>query len=504
MKNEKLFRAVGQIDDDLIESAAIEKRQKEKPVYKKSAFRKIVALVACLSLVIGLAFSIPKFLNLKEGSNLVFAPGTAEPVDPDELLPPLVQEEQGICINSIDKLNYYAAVRLIAETPKPVQQSMTSASYGIILLANGSDTDKKEQPPEPETTAPEETEGPPVMSNSSAPTESWENIYYYELEPDQPFSFHKVSMFQIELTDENGFLASQLGLGVVDVVISEDCIWGDSLITFRNGERFFSCLHNGWRLDQESGASQWEFSTHKYVDGFFIVKNFEQENHAFYIDMNAEGQAVAFYCQGTQNGGYHADQNVKVVSSTVITTEGRSVTIAELEEYFNTKTTGPSVGYPLPAERVWDWYHPADREKDPYFSIRVDSLGDALIESRAEDGEIYVDGEHLLGAPGESCMSFYLGDITGDGKYELCFGIATGSGIVDRNIAIFDYETRECIFTLSDRTAHDYFLFVRNGVLCVMETEYMQQEMVRTGMLIYDGEAIAVAWDEVPNAARDD
>lgn len=501
MKNEKLFRAVGQIDDDLIESATIEKRQKEKPVYKKAVFRRAVALVACLALVLGLGFSIPRLFDHKEGSNFVSAPDV---VNPDELLPPSVQDDRRVCINSIDKLNYYAAVCTITETPMLVQQSMTEETYGIMLLSNGSDTDKKEQPPEPETTAPEETEGPPITPNSSAPAESWEDIYYYELEPDQPFGFHKVSMFQIELTDENGFLASRLGLGVVDVVISEDCIWGDSLITFRNGNKFFSCLHNGWHLDQESGESHWEFSTHKYVEGFFIVKNFEQENHAFYVDMNPEGQVIAFYCQGTQNGGYHADQNVKVVSSTVINTEGRSVTIAELEEYFNTKPADPLEGYPLPDKRVWDWYHPDDREKNPFFSIKEESLGNALIECRMEDAEIYVDGEHLLGAPGEGCVSFYLADITGDGKYELCFGVATGSGAVDQRIAIFDYETRECIFSLSDRMSHDYFLFVRNGVLRVMETEYMLQETTRTGTLIYDGEAITVAWDEVPNATRDD
>ena len=153
MKNEKLFRAVGQIDDDLIESATIEKRQKEKPVYKKAVFRRVVALGACLALVLGLGFSIPRLFDHKEGSNFVSAP---DGVNPDELLPPSVQDDRRVCINSIDKLNYYAAVCTITETPMLVQQSMTEETYGIMLLSNGSDTDKKEQPPEPETTAPED------------------------------------------------------------------------------------------------------------------------------------------------------------------------------------------------------------------------------------------------------------------------------------------------------------------------------------------------------------
>lgn len=169
----------------------------------------------------------------------------------------------------------------------------------------------------------------------------------------------------------------------------------------------------------------------------------------------------------------------------------------------NTDSTEPLVGYPLPDKRVWDWHHPDDSEKNPYFSISVDNLGGALIEQREDDAEIYVNGERLLGGPGNGCTSFYLADITGDGKYELCFGMSTGSGIVDCNIVVFDYETKECIFSLSDRTYHDYFLFVRNGVLCVMETEYMQREPIRTGMLINDGAGISVAWDSKVDASYD-
>ena len=202
-------------------------------------------------------------------------------------------------------------------------------------MANGAGQDKEETPPTPDTTGPDVTEGPSVTPENPSDTDSDEDIYYYELDPNEPFFVNKVSMFQIELTDENGFLASKLGLGLVDVVITEECIWGDSLITFRNVDKFFSCLSNGWSLNGETGGWMWDFSTHKYVEGFNIVKNFGQENYGFYIDMDAEGQAFAFECRGAQNGGYRADQNVNVVSSTSISNQGSSYTIAELEDYFN-------------------------------------------------------------------------------------------------------------------------------------------------------------------------
>lgn len=145
--------------------------------------------------------------------------------------------------------------------------------------------------------------------------------------------------------------------------------------------------------------------------------------------------------------------------------------------------------------RIWDRRSPLDAESNPHFSVNIPELNYALIENR-DDSKIYVDGEYLLGGPGNGCESFYLADITGDGKPELCFGMNAGSGIIDYNIVVFDYESRECIFSLSDRMRHDYFLFEGNGKLCVTETDFMTSDVTRTGMLIYDGAEISVLWGE--------
>ena len=65
---------------------------------------------------------------------------------------------------------------------------------------------------------------------------------------------------------------------------------------------------------------------------------------AFYIHIDAEGQTIAFNCHGFLNGDDRADQDVKVVSSTVISTESSSFTVAELEEYFNAGKLPENIG----------------------------------------------------------------------------------------------------------------------------------------------------------------
>lgn len=387
MKEEKMLRAIGGIDDDMVEDAAIHPSHKKQSLVRMPAFRRVVAIAACFVLIIGLAFSMPTLLTPNND-------GPGVPIEPGTLLPPNVQEnESGLQISGLDQMSYYAAVRMIKGMPKLANQSMTGGNYGIALLASGYDTDKRENPPEPETTGPNETQGPPVTPDPSRPPVEGEDIYYYALDPGEPFYINKVSMFQIELTDENGFLASKLGLGIVDVVILEDCIWGENMITFRNGDNFYSCLSDG------GGAQRKGFSTHKYVEGFFIVKNIAQENYGFYIDLDEMGQVLAFECGERENGGNRVDQNVKVVSSTAISEESGSFTVAELEEYFNSGklpegTTPPTQSQDPP--QIDDPVYTYDVYSNGEYVFSMDSQGTFIFHHVSGQDVDYEKGTYTM------------------------------------------------------------------------------------------------------------
>ncbi len=174
-------------------------------------------------------------------------------------------------------------------------------------------------------------------------------------------------------------------------------------------------------------------------------------------------------------------------------------------ERFSDLFVFPAYGMPVielssPTSGTTQAYPTAEMEKQAYppFSVNIPELKNALIEIR-DDSKVYVDGEYLCGGPGNGCRDFYWNDITGDGKPELCFVMSSGSGMIDFRIAIYDYETRACIFSLSDRGYHDYGLFVRDGILCVSEREYLGLDLTRTGMLIYDGSKVSVSWDAEVN-----
>lgn len=334
-RNERLSEHLLNVDEEILTNAyEIDDAEKlgqyiktknsktKKPFYMTPVFRRVTTIAACFVLIVGVIFSIPALLN-----------DSSEDPNNDknhgEVVPPWLKGEEYLTINSIDMLNYYSAIRVL-EDPTEVKtmsaktdakimflsaNTRTTSNMGIVLLSNTNDhgVGYDSSPDKPTTNAPPSPK-----------------IVYYELERDAVFTVSNVFFFQIEMTDAKGFLASKVGTGTVDVVITKNDM--EDLITFRNGDRYYSCCANGGSWD----LGKWEFSTHKYVEDFCLVKNLEQDNYQFVIEFDRLGNATGIKCEPYKTGGPHADMNMSVVSSTHIASTNARFTIADLEEYFNT------------------------------------------------------------------------------------------------------------------------------------------------------------------------
>lgn len=323
--DEKILSNAYEVDDaeKLKQYVKTKNAKTEKPFYLTPIFRRVATIAACFILVVSVAFSIPA----------LFSPKAPEEHNPHgEVVPPWQWSEDAyLSINSIDMLNYFSAVRILAD---PSEVALTSAksnagimllsanmnaspNSGIVLLSNtGEHSDEYGEGYDP---SPDR----PAVNNPPSP-----NVIYYELERNSVFTLSKVIFFQIELKDEKGFLASKVGTGIVDVVITENDL--DNMITFRNGDRYYSCCEGGWSSEARG------FSTHKYVENFCIVKNLEQDNYQFSIYQDELGNVTKITCQPYKNGGPNADTNMSVISETYMAHVSASFTIADLEEYFNT------------------------------------------------------------------------------------------------------------------------------------------------------------------------
>lgn len=291
--NERLSEHLLNIDARLLENAhniddAEKLRQYTRSKNKKhSYFIKIAVIAAALALLVGSIFAIPALFE--QGTDPWNDENAEEPLPP----PWVYDENESVTINSIDSLNYYSAMLILSGNN--TKKEISTASQGVLA-----DT--------------------PNFKFVS------EDIYYYELDPDEVFTISKVIFFKINVTDPNSFLASKVGMGVVDVVITENNL--DNMITFKNGDRFYSCLENGWSPERR------DFSTHKYIDGFCIVKNLEQENFSFYVKSNRKEAVLGF--EAVSDGGslIFTNSEHEVMSNTYVRESTATFTATDLQKYF--------------------------------------------------------------------------------------------------------------------------------------------------------------------------
>lgn len=311
-RNEKLAEHLLNVDAALLSQAYdiddgqklrayinAKKAEKRKALYRAPVFRIGIAAAACAALLVGLLLFAPK-----ESTPSVSAPHhNGEPagkpsVKPEEdLLPWQQTEKEPVTIKSLDMLNYYTAMKALAG-------SKNTASY--------------------------RTDGEILALSAAVPSKK----YYYQLDPSETFSVTNVVFFRIEIKNADGFLASKVGTGIVDVVITENSL--EPMITFKNGERYYSCCQNAGNRKGKT------YSSHKYIEGLNIVKNLEQENYSFTViydnfNQNYEGvTAMGLTCASSSiNGGDAADGELPIVSKTYVSNQNIELTIGELEAYFN-------------------------------------------------------------------------------------------------------------------------------------------------------------------------
>ena len=176
-------------------------------------------------------------------------------------------------INSLDKLNFYAVKKAIAEN-------------GVVLLSNSAQKQKAAT----------------LANNTSFGILNLANSTVTNIGANSTFTITMYSYFTITLNDTGGFLAQKLGgTGSVEVVITRNNF--NNMITFKKGERYYSCLQTS--LTERAMS----FSSHKYVSGYKLVENYDGENYEFTVYFEGD-KVVGMNCgrfEGNGNYKYVAD-----------------------------------------------------------------------------------------------------------------------------------------------------------------------------------------------------
>lgn len=168
------------------------------------------------------------------------------------------------------------------------------------------------------------------------------------------------------------------------------------------------------------------------------------------------------------------------------------VVISETESSFTYLAVKDSSENAVKSERIWDLDQSIDYGLSSKFFVTIPSLDNMTVEADKVRA-VYVNGE-LLSVYLYQTTAFYISDLTGDGRPELCFTAVSGSGIAYHYVEIYDAVTRDRLFYLRGGFNFEHSLYIEDGNLCVKSVLKQSQNVVRLGEFKYDGSQIYVEW----------
>jgi hypothetical protein len=325
---ERLFDLIGRTDGALLEEVygidSAEKLKNRTAAIRLSRTRrikKIMIAAASLTVVASLVATAllmrpereysPKPEHADRGEYAETSIPTTS--DKSEVIPAVVS------INSVDALNYYSGKAVLLNGGANLSGGDSGGAVTALPMA---DTQKDTR-------------------TGTYPSEA----IVYNIGRDALFEIESAMFCSITVVDEGGFLGSKVGAGSVDVMVTKNREEHLSMITFKNGDRYYSCFVNLWT------QNRMEFSTHIYAEGFSVVKNFDKTVYKYTIFFDND-EIVDFKAEPdlSKSEGFPMVRDTVIFEkgSSAYSAMGGSFTAKELEELFTSKVRkNTSDGLPL-------------------------------------------------------------------------------------------------------------------------------------------------------------
>ena len=310
--NEEIFERLADVDDDLLEAAlkvdnanelekyANTKKHSKSPMLISPAFRRAIVSAACFILTVGLVLG---------GSFIYRMDNTGDPSGGDgsggqeheQINGDIENETQKddingtiVELNSLDKINYYAAVKMTGAissnlsnssgvTSSYVSKNYASSKMQFLSGTTESGTD------EIETIEDDEYETDDVFETETENPNDNEDSHLLDL----PFVITTAIYFETEVSEDCEPLASLIGTGRVGVVITDLHVNGRprAMITFKKGDKYFHCITQ--MRDLVQGINH--FNSNIYIEGEDLKKdNSRCDLTSFIIDLDLEtGEIVS-------------------------------------------------------------------------------------------------------------------------------------------------------------------------------------------------------------------
>ena len=184
----------------------------------------------------------------------------------DDILPPQLNIfSEDIVLDSLDKVNYYGGLKVLSDG-KSSQLNSTVVTLPMTFYTDYDPSVDSEL-------------WYPDTDDSIPPVINGEDVSMCT------FKITTAIYFKIKIENDD-FLSDKIGTGEAEVVITDLTIdlnpW--SMITFRNQDRFYSCLSETDKLNNGEN----NFFTHLYIKGFELYKDTTNGVSHFKVDIDTD------------------------------------------------------------------------------------------------------------------------------------------------------------------------------------------------------------------------
>ena len=312
---------------------------------------------------------------------------------------------------------------------------------------------------------------------------------HYPIAYDMEYTFQDFLYFEFDTVD-NAFLEQRIGNGHIYGLSIKTNIADEIMLVLKRGDHFYSCLSNGGGSHSTGGPTYVEFSSHKTIEGFDIVKDSTNKRY------------LTIHC-GPRTS---PDQLVDYPSLSSIDIEGEEFMVDPESVFFDAEPI--TCGMDELKERlgnnpdfeIFDEYggpdalvYDAANEENTF---TLDEFEDSLF-SVSED-KLYLNETEIVSLKGAT--KIYASEINKDGHRELVFESFSHSIPV---FNIFDVKNNKYLYhkTTSDIGGYDYYLAMRDDQLAInlyAPGLTNEEDLLDYGRFSYSGnDGVAIVWQNL-------
>ena len=295
MKENEFLDGVSNIESDVVErfvSMDNKLQKKDNKPKSKGIWLRFGAIAACLSLIVSAVIIAPMIRRDNPGT--IPTPGTDIGMQPEEECAPedtdnpiIDSPTNGVTFDTLDKVNFYGGLKAIADSKANLSVTHGKTATASYLL---SDDKNSIQILNLSETSLDDISDSQTTNNDNTPNSNngvWDLTH-------EPMTITTAVYFKINVAEGDTLLASKIGVGEAEVIVTDLCIGINpfAMITFKNGDKYFSCLSEMYAL--KDGENY--FGSHLYISGFEMFKDRVDEMTSFYtLTLDKENKTVTSF-----------------------------------------------------------------------------------------------------------------------------------------------------------------------------------------------------------------